>query len=497
MPQIINTNIMSLNAQRNLNTSQNALKISLQRLSSGLRINSARDDAAGLAIVERFSSQIRGLSRAELNANDGVSLAQVAEGGLQEAGNILQRVRELAVQSINATNSSSDRQSLNAEVSQLTAELERIARSSEFNGQKILDGTFGTAFFQVGANANQTIVMSTGNFTTANYGDYRVLGYGSTVASTTVSTSTRATTGTLIITSPLGIATIATANGQSAGTIANNINLYTPTTGVEAFGETNAQLAFSSSGAYVFTMLSRNTTASTLSFNLTANTGVDALTSASTAINQFTATTGVVAEVKSDGTAIILHSYTGDNIQLNATAYTNAGTVTMTGLDINGTVAGGTNTASLTSSAGTAGTMLVEGQVYFDSDKSFTVQSGLTFTGWVISAASEASLLQQVANLDVSSVNAAKLALTIADSALQQISSQRAKFGALQSRFDSTIRNIQTSVENMSGARSRIQDADFAVETAALSRAQILQQAGTAMLAQANTSQQNVLSLLR
>ncbi|MDH4275990.1 MAG: flagellin, partial [Gammaproteobacteria bacterium] len=242
MPQIINTNIMSLNAQRNLNSSQNALRTSLQRLSSGLRINSARDDAAGLAIVERFSSQIRGLSRAELNANDGVSLAQVAEGGLFEAGNILQRVRELAVQSINATNSSSDRQALNSEVTQLTAELERIARSSEFNGQKILDGSFGTAFFQVGANANQTIIMSTGNFTTNNYGDYRVVGYASTAVATATAALSRSTVGTLIITSPLGIATIATVDGNSAGTVAANVNLWTPTTGVEAFAETTAEM---------------------------------------------------------------------------------------------------------------------------------------------------------------------------------------------------------------------------------------------------------------
>ena len=157
MPQVINTNIMSLNSQRNLNTSQEALQVSLQRLSSGLRINSAKDDAAGLAISERFTSQIRGLNQAVRNANDGISLAQTAEGALAESGNILQRVRELAVQSANATNSASDRQALQSEVGQLVQELDRIAKNTEFNGQKLLDGTFGTAVFQVGANANQTI----------------------------------------------------------------------------------------------------------------------------------------------------------------------------------------------------------------------------------------------------------------------------------------------------------------------------------------------------
>ncbi|MDH5601606.1 MAG: flagellin, partial [Gammaproteobacteria bacterium] len=178
MPQVINTNIMSLNSQRNLNTSQSALQTSLQRLSSGLRINSAKDDAAGLAISERFTSQIRGLDQAVRNANDGISLAQTAEGALAESGNILQRIRELAVQSANATNSASDRQALQSEVSQLVSELDRIASSTEFNGQKLLDGTFGTAIFQVGANANQTIQATTANFRANNFGNYRVEGAG-------------------------------------------------------------------------------------------------------------------------------------------------------------------------------------------------------------------------------------------------------------------------------------------------------------------------------
>jgi len=174
MPQVINTNVPSLNAQRNLNTSAGSLATSLQRLSSGLRINSAKDDAAGLAIAERFTAQIRGQDQARRNANDGISLAQTAEGALQSAGDVLQRVRELAVQSSNATNSASDRQALNAEVGQLTAELDRIAKSTEFNGSKLLDGSFGTASFQVGANAGQTIQATTANFSTNQYGGYRI-----------------------------------------------------------------------------------------------------------------------------------------------------------------------------------------------------------------------------------------------------------------------------------------------------------------------------------
>jgi len=171
MASTINTNVASLTAQRNLGMSQTSLNTSIQRLSSGLRINSAKDDAAGLAISERFTSQIRGLNQAVRNANDGISLAQVAEGAMGSAGNILQRVRELAVQSANASNSAGDRQALQQEVGQLVSELDRISQTTEFNGSKLLDGTFGTQQFQVGANANQTIVAATANLRTSVYGN--------------------------------------------------------------------------------------------------------------------------------------------------------------------------------------------------------------------------------------------------------------------------------------------------------------------------------------
>jgi len=170
MASTINTNVASLTAQRNLGMSQASLNTSIQRLSSGLRINSAKDDAAGLAISERFTSQIRGLNQAVRNANDGISLAQTAEGALKASGDILQRVRELSVQSANATNSASDRKAIQAEVGQLLSELDRISVTTEFNGQKLLDGSFGSATFQVGANANQTITATTGNFRTTTYG---------------------------------------------------------------------------------------------------------------------------------------------------------------------------------------------------------------------------------------------------------------------------------------------------------------------------------------
>ncbi len=479
MPQVIATNVMSLNAQRNLNKSQGALQTSLQRLSSGLRINSAKDDAAGLAISERFTAQIRGLTVAARNANDGISLAQVAEGALNEVGNILQRIRELAVQSANATNSRSDRQALQAEVSQLTAELDRIAKSAEFNGTKILDGTFGTALFQVGANANETIVATTANFKTQQYGDYRIVGNDTRVNGDIV-TNTGAS---ISISGPQGSASISVAGGDSAKDIAASVNLKTDETGVTASAKTEITLSFGGSGAYRFTLQGENSSAVEVGFNISSATGVEALNQAASAFNDFQAKTGIVASVKEDGTGIVLTSYSGEDINLQDTTFTNAGDVSVS--------AGG---VSVTLAADNiVETAYARGQVTFDSEKAF-VATGTA--NEVLSLASEASVLQKVADLDISTVDGANLALSIVDAAISQVSTQRAKFGALQSRFQSTISNLETSVENLSAARSRIRDADFAVETAELTRTQILQQAGTAMLAQANALPQNVLSLL-
>lgn len=491
MPQIINTNIMSLNAQRNLNRSQDGLKTSLQRLSSGLRINSAKDDAAGLAITERFTSQIRGLTVAARNANDGISLAQVAEGALQEASNILQRIRELSVQSINATNSTGDRKALDLESKQLVAELNRIAKSAEFNGQKILDGTFGTALFQVGSNANQTIVATTANFKTNQYGDYRIAGQGSTITGTVDRFASAA--GSLFITGADGFASVDYKNTDTAKEIVEAVNLVADTTGVTAFAKTDIDLEFQFSGSYQFQVLSDNVDPALVSFNLTDATGVEALSAAVQSVNDHSARTGVVATVKEDGTGITLTNYDGNNISIVDTTYSNAGDITVSGGDSLGGVAGAGTT--VLDNDGVVSAAVGSGQIVFDSQKAFSVQT--MTAGEVLLQTTEASYLEKVADIDLTTVSGSNLALTVVDAAIAQVSGQRARFGALQSRFESTIRNLETSVENLSAARSRIQDADFAVETAELTRTQILQQAGTAMLAQANQVPQNVLSLLQ
>ncbi|MFW5448046.1 MAG: flagellin [Methylophagaceae bacterium] len=487
MASVINTNISSLNAQNNLSRSQGDLAMSLQRLSTGLRINSAKDDAAGLAISERMTTQIRGLNQAARNANDGVSLAQTAEGALGTSGDILQRIRELAVQSANATNSGSDRKALQAEVGQLVQELTRVAEQTTFNGRNLLDGSFGTAQFQVGANANETIQATMSNFSTSKYGDNRLTGDSITNLATAALTQTG---GALTVSGVAGTATYTAAAGESAKSTAKGISALVDSTGVTATAKTEANVSFTVAGgqSYSLDITSDNATAKTISFTVASN-DADGLAAAITAFNDSASETGVTAALNTAGTGITLTHATGENISLENNTIGAANTVAFQ------TVGAG---AGITIAAG-GGTGAAVGVITADSASPMAIADAATvatsfFTG---GGASDASTLKAVSTMDVSTVDGSNLALKIVDSALERINGQRATFGALQSRFESTVANIQIASENLSAARSRIMDADFAAETANLTRAQILQQAGTAMLSQANAIPQNVLSLLQ
>ena len=502
MASTINTNISSMTAQRNLSQSQGSLATSMQRLSSGLRINSAKDDAAGLAIADRMTSQIRGSTQAARNANDGISLAQVAEGALGAAGTILQRVRELAVQSANATNSASDRAALNAEVGQLTSELDRIAKSTEFNGQKLLDGSFGSATFQVGANANQSITATTANFSTNKYGNNRIgsvaaatagaagdLVTGSALGATPTlaGLTTSAILGdTLTINGSLGTSTATVTAKDSAKTVAASINAKTGVTGVSATARTEIDATtFTAGGSYSLAVVSDNIApAAAVAITFTVGTGPnnsDSLAAGIQAFNDKSAATGVTAKLNTAGTGITLTNATGSDIQIT-----------------NNSVANGLTLGAQAVAAAAVG--YVTGSLTLDSDKTYgitsTVTGGAGKTGFFI-ATTSASQLQAASTLDVSTVESATRTLSTVDAALSAVNGQRANYGALQSRFDTTIANLQVTSENLSASRSRIQDADFAQETANLSRSQILQQAGTAMVAQANQLPQGVLALLR
>ncbi len=403
MAQVINTNVMSLNAQRNLSTSGSSLATTIQRLSSGLRINSAKDDAAGLAISERFSTQIRGLDVAVRNANDGISLAQTAEGAMVEIGNNLQRIRELSVQSANATNSESDREALNAEVKQLTSEIDRVSRQTNFNGTKLLDGSFSGALFQVGADSGQTIGINSIVDSSASK-----LGSGF-FAANYVGTS------------------LAAADKATADTTYTGLQVsYTPKGGT-------AQ------------------TVDIADFTVKSGQSITAATAA--AINEKMDTTGVYASVK-DGVITLNGIKDGQafGVAYGGTATTGATAATAAGLGLTQTSTGGGVVSTTKTSVG---------------------------------------------DLNISTVAGAQKALSIVDNALKSVNSSRADMGAIQNRFTSTIANLNTTSENLSASRSRIRDTDYAKETAELTRTQILQQAGTAMLAQANQSPSSVMSLLQ
>ena len=491
MAATIDTNVASLTAPRNLGMSQSSLNTSIQRLSSGLRINSAKDDAAGLAISERFTSQIRGLNQAARNANDGISLAQVTEGAMKSAGDILQRVRELAVQSANASNSSGDRKALQQEVSQLVAELDRISQTTEFNGQKLLDGTFGTQQFQVGANANQTITAATANLRTTVYGNNQVQSPGVATGSGAWGAN-GVTSAAVTINGSIGSKVVNIAANQTAKTVADNVNFVKADTGVTATARTEVKLAFGAAGAYSLNLRSDNGADQAVSFTLSAANTADGLSSAIAAINDQSSKTGVTAALDNTGTAIILTNATGNDIRVADTAVVNSGAVTVQKLAADGTNSGA---ASSLAADSTADSTLTSGYITLDSEKSFAIDNSTSAATDVF--ADSASTLQKVSDLDITTFGKATEALKTVDSALAFISGERAKLGALQARFETSISSLNITSENLSASRSRILDADFAAETANLSRAQILQQAGTAMVAQANQIPQGVLSLLK
>jgi flagellin len=471
MSMMINTNLSSLNAQRNQSRTQNDLSTAIARLSSGLRINSAKDDAAGLAISDRFTAQIRGLTQAARNANDGISLAQTAEGSLASIGDNLQRIRELSVQSANATNSASDRASLQLEVAQLTAEIDRVATQTSFNGTNLLDGSFTAKAFQVGANVGQTITVSSiASARSSALGQYQ--GFSLTNQSIGTANSTSAAETVTIG----GVATALGSITNDAKNIASAINA----AGVAGLTAT-ANATSVAAGTQALTATASGT-ASVVINGVTVSIA-NAVGNASTnranavaAINAQSAATGVVAT--DTGAGVSLAAADGRNVVVSGFA---AGTATAATIADFGLAAAATTGASI--NINYSAPSGVTGSVVFGGAFSNTTAIAATGTS--------------VAGLDISTVAGANAALSSIDAALATVSSSRASLGAVQNRFSSTISNLQTTTENLAASRSRITDADFAQETANLSRAQVLQQAGTAMVAQANQLPQQVLTLLR
>lgn len=460
MPSIINSNVNSLQAQTNLTRSQASLSTSIQRLSSGLRINSSADDAAGYAIAQGFTAQINGTNQAIRNANDGVSLAQTAGGALNQVTSDLQRIRQLAVQSANATNSASDRAALQQEVSQLVGDISSIGSTTSFNGLKVLDGSYSNQQFQVGANVGNTINVSVGDARATALGANVVKGPNGVVG-------TQALTGGITVN---GTA-ISTASATSLDDVVSAVNAQVGTTGVTATRSSDNINTFT----YVTTTANETLTINGVDIAVTSGASNAQLADA---INAKSAQTGVTA---SNAAAVFtLTSANGGDVSLKSTV---AGVASFT--DVNGVGANDLSAVALSYKAG----------IEFSTDisKAAPTIAGTVGTALVVGA----STAYQVSGLDVSTASNAQTALKTIDFALQQVAGTAAKLGAIQNRFTATIANLQTASTNLSASRSSIQDADFAAETANLSRSQVLQQAGTAILAQANQIPNTVLSLLR
>ncbi|WP_018868310.1 MULTISPECIES: flagellin [unclassified Thioalkalivibrio] len=587
MSQIINTNIMSLNAQRNLSNSQGALAQSLERLSSGLRINSAKDDAAGLAISERFTTQIRGLNQAVRNANDGISLAQTGEGALQEVQNNLQRIRELAVQSANATNSDSDREAINREVQQRLQEIDRIADQTSFNGQKILDGSFGDAKFQVGANVGETIdlnlesstrlgdigkmatatsdadfgeVLSAGTpeLTIGGFGDLD-FDEGDGVTGTIEMGGETLTISAGDVDDLEGLATeingwgglpdgvqasvvdgelvIGLTEAYAGGDLAIDVNLSDdtgedantvgPRSVIAGSNSTtslgpinNLDLSTGGSGSFTYDFGSGDVDV-TFSWN-EGDSGGDVATAITNAIDENNITviydgTNLLVENNDTTDFVITDFEMSDNTGTESNTVQAAGTLTpaqtievgegdftiRTGDNESVEVAAGTYSSQQDLIDAMNAALVGEARAFVGEDGQLNVRSSseITIGGTVglnvLNFSEENEPGGSLAGVDVLTVANANNVIERVDSALTAVSDIRSDFGAIQNRFESTISNLTQTSENLEESRSRIRDADFATETAELTRAQILQQAGTSVLSQANAVPQNALALLQ
>jgi flagellin len=496
MGLVINTNVLALNAQRNLSTSQSSMATALQRLSSGLRINSAKDDAAGLAIAERFTTQIRGLNQAVRNANDGISLSQTAESALGELANNLQRIRELAVQSANSTNSASDRAALDLEVQQRISEVDRIASQTAFNGLKVLDGTFGTSQFQVGANAGETISINLSTGVRASQIGQVATGTGVAVNGSAITgTSTGLTINGVTIQASVAGPAGATKGQTAASAYAKAVAINSSGVGgvtATANGATVTTTAFANGSNVVH---NGDAAAQTYSLNvngqdiysgysLAAGAGLTASTVAAQ-VNLSSATTGVTASVNSSNHLVLTSMDGRDIIVTQGSSDTDVTSSILTG--------GG---AAADASAGT-GDFTNRGTITLSSSQAITLSGTEDVNIGFDNVTAIALDAQSLLNTNVLTVSASNNAMSRVDAALTVVSNLRSQFGAIQGRFESTISNLQAVSENLTASRSRIQDADFAAETASLTRAQILQQAGIAILAQANAAPQSVLALLQ
>ena len=486
----VNTNIGALIAQDSMSKASKEMDQAIARLSSGLRINTAADDAAGMSIASKMEAQSRGLEQAIRNSADAQSMIDTTEGAHVEITNVLQRLRELAVQSSNDTNTALDRTFLKAETTALINEIDRISSQTQWNNMNVLDGTFSSKSFQVGANAGQTVSVSVDTAATASIGSFESTSTANTLAAHASNTVT-AFAGDITLNGHLGASTITVATSDSAENIAENTNAVTSSTGITAEGKSYAELdTINADGTVTFTLGDFDGNTAAISAVITT-TDLSALV---TNINSNAGTTGITASHNgSDKSTVLLHSATGDNITLANFAHSTSGSTAKFGAyNFDGDTAVGSD-VTLTD-AGTDSSV-VTGVVKFSSVKVFTHSH--TTAEYFGGTTSATGAINNIATIDIGTVAGAKDAIRAIDGALGKINLSRSDLGAVSNRLDSVISNLSNVSTNTKASMSNIQDADFASETSKLTRAQILNQAATSMLAQANASKQSVLSLLQ
>lgn len=502
---VVNTNVAALSAQASMMKNTRELEDAMAKLSSGHRINTAADDAAGMSISERLDSQIRGLSQAIRNSQDGQNLIDTVEGASSEVVVVLQRLRELAVQASNDTNSAVDRGFINREAQQLISEINRIGSTTQWNGMNVLDGTFANKVIQTGAGVNETIGVAVNDLQSRAIGNHVVRGHAADTSAAAAPASNGLTGGATIIAGFAGIKTITTVADDTAREFRDDVNNVSSFTGVTAASRTNALLkTLSADGSVQLEIGKQGTVDGTSpsanglsSVTVAANITQTDFTALRDAINNVSGETGVTAsffEGKTD--EILLTDLDGDDIVLgNFDHDTGSATITVQAYDFFGTsVASGSSAETLTQGASDSGT--IRGEIQLSSSQSFNVSTAITndFFGAPTSAASS---LEMLGDIDLGSVAGAQAAMDVIDGAINMVNNQRASLGAVSNRLDNTINNLTNIVENTTASKSHIKDANFAQETSKLTKAQILNQAATSMLAQANASKQTVLALLQ
>ncbi|MDA9331786.1 flagellin [bacterium] len=517
MSMVINTNTASLIAQAAQSKTQGEMETAMERLSTGKRINSSSDDAAGMAMSARMESQIKGLTMSMRNAGDAQSLVDATEGAHDEITNVLHRMRELSVQAASSTNVSSDLTNIQTEMTQLIAEIDRISGQTTWNGMNLLDGTFASKQFQIGPEAGQTVSVTVANAATSQLGAYEAEAVGHLFVDAADATLTPMTDAeTITVAGSKGTVTIASPTSDSAKSFAANVNLQEASTGVSATAVTIMKISANNSGttADEAASLADSTT-------IDLNVNGTAITQASVSstdmrdlrdkINLITATTGVSAKMGDTNLDLILTDGDGDNIIIdNFVTNTNATILEVAMLKADSSTDAGateadatdeyaTNTILKDDSAAGFQQVVGTGSVSFSAVGDFTISGGeaTSTTNADVVPGTLSGALSTVSTIDITTIAGANSSIKALDGAIEMITSRRADLGAVSNRLDHTIANLSTNRVNMEASQSRIEDADFAVETSNLTKAQILSQAATAMLAQANASKQSVLSLLQ